>query len=135
MNHPKLSCNHISQKQLADYWGISQCTPERWRVIGLGAALPENRWSCRLPGRRHPGLRRTTSGRVNPIAGLQQIGANPKGSTSKFLFDAPWQYHQQLLAAQLIRQQNASTVKQPPGLAGQFLLLCHVSWMHFSRRL
>ncbi|MEW7978437.1 MAG: helix-turn-helix domain-containing protein [Candidatus Sedimenticola endophacoides] len=36
MNHPKFTCNHINQKQLADYWGISQRTLERWRALGLG---------------------------------------------------------------------------------------------------
>lgn len=36
MNQPQLSCNHLNQKQLAEYWGISQRTLERWRAIGWG---------------------------------------------------------------------------------------------------
>ena len=36
MNHPKLTCNHINQKQLAERWDISQRTLERWRAIGWG---------------------------------------------------------------------------------------------------
>lgn len=36
MNHPQFACNHLNQKQLADYWGISQRTLERWRSIGWG---------------------------------------------------------------------------------------------------
>lgn len=36
MNQPHLSCNHLNQKQLADYWGVSQRTLERWRSIGWG---------------------------------------------------------------------------------------------------
>ena len=58
-----------------------------------------------------------------------------KSLTSEFLFDAPWQCCQQLQGAHPICQQNPSIAKQPPGLAGQFLLLGHVSGMHFSHRL
>lgn len=36
MNHPTFTCNHINQQQLADYWGISQRTLERWRATGWG---------------------------------------------------------------------------------------------------
>lgn len=36
MNHPQPSRNHINQKQLAERWGISQRTLERWRAIGWG---------------------------------------------------------------------------------------------------
>ena len=36
MNHPKFTCNHINQKQLADRWDLSQRTLERWRAIGWG---------------------------------------------------------------------------------------------------
>lgn len=36
MNQPQLSCNRLNQKQLADYWGISRRTLERWRAIGWG---------------------------------------------------------------------------------------------------
>ena len=49
MNHPKFTCNHINQKQLADRWDLSQRTLERWRAIGWGA-VPENAYhtlSCR----------------------------------------------------------------------------------------
>ena len=58
-----------------------------------------------------------------------------KSLTSEFLFDAPWQCRQQLQGAHPICQQNSSIAKQPPGLAGQFLLLDRVSGMHFSHRL
>lgn len=36
MNHPKFTCNHINQKQLADRWELSERTLERWRAIGRG---------------------------------------------------------------------------------------------------
>ena len=36
MNHPKFTCNHINQKQLADRWDLSERTLERWRAIGWG---------------------------------------------------------------------------------------------------
>jgi hypothetical protein len=36
MNHPKFTCNHINQKQLAERWDLSQRTLERWRAIGWG---------------------------------------------------------------------------------------------------
>jgi len=36
MNHPKFSCNHINQKELAERWDVSQRTLERWRAIGWG---------------------------------------------------------------------------------------------------
>ncbi len=36
MNHPQFTCKHLNQKQLADYWGVSQRTLERWRAIGWG---------------------------------------------------------------------------------------------------
>ena len=35
MIQPQLSC-HLNQKQLADYWGVSQRTLERWRAVGWG---------------------------------------------------------------------------------------------------
>ena len=34
MNHPKFTCNHFNQKQLADRWDLSERTLERWRAIG-----------------------------------------------------------------------------------------------------
>jgi hypothetical protein len=37
MNHPKFTCNHINQKQLADRWDLSERTLERWRAIGWGS--------------------------------------------------------------------------------------------------
>jgi len=36
MNHPKFTCNHINQKQLADRWDLSERTLERWRGVGWG---------------------------------------------------------------------------------------------------
>jgi len=33
MNHPKFTCNHFNQKQLADRWDLSERTLERWRAI------------------------------------------------------------------------------------------------------
>jgi len=36
MNHPKFTCNHINQKQLAERWDLYKRTLERWRVIGWG---------------------------------------------------------------------------------------------------
>lgn len=36
MTQPKLSTSRINQKQLANYWGISERTLERWRGIGYG---------------------------------------------------------------------------------------------------
>lgn len=36
MTQSKLSTNRINQKQLANYWGISERTLERWRGIGYG---------------------------------------------------------------------------------------------------
>ncbi len=35
MNHTQ-SIKHINQKQLAERWGLSQRTLERWRAIGWG---------------------------------------------------------------------------------------------------
>ena len=34
MNHARLSCNHISQKQLTECRGISRRALERWRTTG-----------------------------------------------------------------------------------------------------
>jgi len=36
MNHSQISIKHINQKQLAERWGLSQRTLERWRAIGWG---------------------------------------------------------------------------------------------------
>ena len=36
MKQPQFTCNHLKQEQLADYWGISQRTLERWRSTGWG---------------------------------------------------------------------------------------------------
>ena len=30
MNHPKFTCNHINQKQLADRWDLSERTLNLW---------------------------------------------------------------------------------------------------------
>ncbi len=36
MRYQQTVYNHMNQKQLAEYWGISERTLERWRSIGWG---------------------------------------------------------------------------------------------------
>ncbi|WP_369602602.1 hypothetical protein AAIA72_06515 [Hahella sp. SMD15-11] len=36
MRHEQTVFNHMNQQQLAEYWGISTRTLERWQSIGWG---------------------------------------------------------------------------------------------------
>lgn len=62
-----MSVKHLNQGQLAERWGVSEATLERWRSEGIGPVFLklQGRVAYRIEAYEAESLRKSTSERVN----------------------------------------------------------------------